>query len=357
VKISINDIRIKERIRKEIKKIDELAEDIRQNGLISPIAVMDINGGEYQLLAGLRRIKAIQELGWTEVEANVITPKDAEEILRIEISENEQREQFTPSEKLDYGRRLERLETVKAVERKSIGGQGGFKEDKDGRPYLERGQIRDIIGRQLGMSGKQYERLKYIEENAPSEIMDQLDRGERTINGTYDEIREAKKVKAESQKQEVAFRDQPTKPAAEMFTLKSEPEVDKPLFENKTTPTTTLEPANPPKSKQPSKLSIQKGIEHEMAKLTPAELEVIEKTKAFYAMSPEEKVVELQERIKQLNNRSITAETKAANLKVELDNAIYHRDGIINNLNRQLEKAHSRIKELEEMYEPDKHNV
>lgn len=190
MKINISNIRVKERIRKEINKIEELAADIRQNGLISPIAVMPFtsenNGEKYQLLAGLRRIRAVQSLGWSELEAYIITPKDAEEALRIEISENEQREQFTPSEKLDYGRQLERIETVKALERKAIGGQGGFREDTDLGPYLERGERRNIIGSQLGMSGKQYERLKYIGDNATAEVIEELDRGERTIRGTYD---------------------------------------------------------------------------------------------------------------------------------------------------------------------------
>ncbi len=48
MKASIENIIIKERIRKEIKLISELAEDIKKNGLINPVTVMEVDG-RYQL--------------------------------------------------------------------------------------------------------------------------------------------------------------------------------------------------------------------------------------------------------------------------------------------------------------------
>jgi ParB family chromosome partitioning protein len=103
MKAAIESIVIKERIRKDIPKIPELAEDIKINGLINPITVMAIDEGKYQLLAGLRRIKAVQTLGLAEIEISVVLPADAEAALRIEVSENEQREDFTFSEKWTLG--------------------------------------------------------------------------------------------------------------------------------------------------------------------------------------------------------------------------------------------------------------
>jgi chromosome segregation ATPase len=61
-------------------------------------------------------------------------------------------------------------------------------------------------------------------------------------------------------------------------------------------------------------------------------------------------------------SRAASAETKLSRLQDELHNAVFHRDGIIKSLERQLEhalsqldetlsqleKAHDRIKELEE---------
>lgn len=359
MKINIRDIFVKERIRKDINKIEELAVDIRRNGLINPITVMPFtgpdNGGEYQLLAGLRRIRAVQSLGWSEIDANVITPKDAEEALRIEISENEQREQFTPSERLDYGRQLERLETAKALERKAIGGQGGFKEDTDHGPYLERGEKRNIIGRKLGMSGKQYDRLKYIGDNAPAKIMDQLDRGERTIRGTYDELRAEKRA---ASKPEGPPRERPSAPMPELFTVEASTDTESATseFELKPTPDETVFPEKSGPFR-PAKLSGKAKEERAMAILPPKEREAVERHNAFVAMTPEQKIVELQFQLKTERCRAITAETELSRLKDELHNAVYHRDGIISNLERQLEAAHARIQELEGEHESGRHTA
>lgn len=135
MRIKIESIMMADRIRKLNARIDELAQDIQRNGLISPITVMAVEGG-YQLLAGLRRLRAVQPLGWTETEVTVAAPKDAEAALFIEHSVNVQREAFTFSEKMDYARLMEEIEKAKALERKSMGGKGGMNEDVDARPHL-----------------------------------------------------------------------------------------------------------------------------------------------------------------------------------------------------------------------------
>ncbi len=190
--VSIVKIKVAERIRKLTPGVDELAKDIEKNGLINPITVMTIGGdGEYQLLAGLRRLRAAQALGWEEIAVTVVPPKDAEAALNIEYSENVQREAFTFSEKMDYARLIEEIEKAKALERKSMGGQGGLNEDMIARSHLERGTRRSIIGPKIGMSGVQYDRARYVANQAPQEVIDDLDRGERTIYRTYQDLRAA----------------------------------------------------------------------------------------------------------------------------------------------------------------------
>lgn len=186
MRIEIESIKVASRIRKLTAKIDELARDIRTNGLINPITVMAVDGG-YQLLAGLRRLRAAQSLGWTEIEATVTAPKDAEAALFIEHSENEQREAFTFSEKMDYARLIDEIEKAKAKERMLAG-----KRQDDpviARAQGAKGTSREAIGPKVGMSGAQYDRAKYIADHAPQGVIDELDRGERTVFGTYGELR------------------------------------------------------------------------------------------------------------------------------------------------------------------------
>ena len=70
---------------------------------------------------------------------------------------------FSKAERIDYARRLERIESLKAKGRMSDGGKG-----KENFPDLK-GQTRDTVASKLGIgSGKQYEKEKYIVENQDS---------------------------------------------------------------------------------------------------------------------------------------------------------------------------------------------
>ena len=131
---------------------------------------------------------------------------DAEAALHIEIGENEYREPFTFSEKTDVSRLILEIEQAKAIERKSAGGKGGLKEDRAHGPYLEQGRSREAIGSRVGMSGKQYDRAMYIAKNATPEMIEQLDRGERSIRGTYDELRVKEKAATQSQSGKIRLR-------------------------------------------------------------------------------------------------------------------------------------------------------
>ena len=75
------------------------------------------------------------------------------------------------AERIEYARRIERIETEKARERMSQGGKGGLEyemksqEGQENFPYLHtnQSQTRDIAAQKAGIgSGKQYEREKYI---------------------------------------------------------------------------------------------------------------------------------------------------------------------------------------------------
>lgn len=115
--IDIEKIVVRDRIRKDFGDIKELADDIRQNGLINPPVINMDN----VLLAGERRLRACKSLGWEQIEVRLMETRDAEHELNVEISENDVRKEFTKSERVDYMKRLLRIETVKAKERQDLG--------------------------------------------------------------------------------------------------------------------------------------------------------------------------------------------------------------------------------------------
>ncbi len=75
----------------------QLAESIKQHGLIQPILVRPILGGGYQIVAGERRYRACQLAGVTEIPVSIreLTEQETTEIALIE---NLQRENLNPLE-------------------------------------------------------------------------------------------------------------------------------------------------------------------------------------------------------------------------------------------------------------------
>lgn len=78
--------------------IRELAESIREHGLIQPIIVRPMpNGITYQIIAGERRWRACRVLGLSEVPV-IIREMDDREASQLAIIENVQREDLNPVE-------------------------------------------------------------------------------------------------------------------------------------------------------------------------------------------------------------------------------------------------------------------
>lgn len=193
--INIEQIRIENRIRKDFGNIQELADDIKQNGLINPPVVMQESDNTYSLLTGERRIRALKLLGYKQVEVRTWKSLNDEEKLNIEISENEARKDFSKSERMEYALRLAKIEGVKARERQAATQFGG-----GGNISTTEGKVRDAVAAKLGIgSGKQFEKEKYIYENQsslPPEDFADWDEGRLSTNKAYQQI------KAKLQKQE-----------------------------------------------------------------------------------------------------------------------------------------------------------
>jgi ParB family chromosome partitioning protein len=84
--------------------ITELAESIRQKGILQPLLVRQVAGG-YELIAGERRLRAAQRLGMDQVPVTIRKADDGE-ALEMALIENIQREDLNPMEEARAYRRL-----------------------------------------------------------------------------------------------------------------------------------------------------------------------------------------------------------------------------------------------------------
>lgn len=77
--------------------ISELADSIREHGLIQPLTVRRLASGYYQIIAGERRWRASKEAGLTEVPVSIIEADD-KKVMELGLIENLQREDLNPME-------------------------------------------------------------------------------------------------------------------------------------------------------------------------------------------------------------------------------------------------------------------
>ncbi len=85
--------------RRALDDIDELAASIRTYGLLQPVVVRK-KGKKYELIAGHRRVAAVQSIDWSEVPA-VVREESAERAYLLTLVENLQRDDLTPREEAD----------------------------------------------------------------------------------------------------------------------------------------------------------------------------------------------------------------------------------------------------------------
>ena len=82
------------------EKLEELAESIRQHGVIQPLTVRKLASGYYQIIAGERRWRAARLAGLEEIPAVVIEADD-QKAMELAMIENLQREDLNPMEEAE----------------------------------------------------------------------------------------------------------------------------------------------------------------------------------------------------------------------------------------------------------------
>lgn len=150
-----------------IRDIEELAEDIKTNGLYHNLVVRPIDDGKYEIISGERRYRALMSLGAKEIPCQVRDDLrdldiDAEIML---IQANAKARELTQSEKLFQVARLTELYSLKK---------------KQGEKF--EGKTRDLIGKDLGLSGVQVGRYQKINKKLIDEHKELLNEDKITLS-------------------------------------------------------------------------------------------------------------------------------------------------------------------------------
>ena len=93
------------RSKMDAASLAELAESIREQGVMQPILVRPVDGGRFEILAGERRWRAAQQAGLRQIPALVKNVPD-QAALAVALIENIQREDLNPIEEAKGLKRL-----------------------------------------------------------------------------------------------------------------------------------------------------------------------------------------------------------------------------------------------------------
>ena len=101
--------------------LEELADSIRESGLVQPILARRMAGGRYQIIAGERRWRAAKQVGLAAVPVMVRDVPD-DRLLEMALVENIQREELSPLEEAHaYQKLLEALRLTQEELAKKLG--------------------------------------------------------------------------------------------------------------------------------------------------------------------------------------------------------------------------------------------
>jgi ParB family chromosome partitioning protein len=105
MKIALNQITIKKRVRMQLGDLQSLMDSLDARGLMNPVTV----NSAYELIAGHRRLESARRLGWEMIEVQVVEAPDELGMLELELEENLHRLDFTAIELSQARERIEKL--------------------------------------------------------------------------------------------------------------------------------------------------------------------------------------------------------------------------------------------------------
>ena len=154
---------------KDDAAMQDTVDSVREYGVLVPaIARPDPNGG-YELIAGHRRHHA-SELAGKETMPVIVRDLDDDAATIIMVDSNLQREELLPSERaFAYKMKLEALK------------HQGARTDLTSRQVVGKLEMADIVGKNMGESGRQVQRFIRLTELIPT-LLDMVDERKIALN-------------------------------------------------------------------------------------------------------------------------------------------------------------------------------
>ena len=153
--------------------LEELTTSITENGITTPLIVRPLKDGNYEIVSGHRRKRACELLGIQKVPCIVRNISRDEAIIQM-VDSNIQREEVLPSERaFAYKMKLDAMK------------HQGKKDKETSRQVVGKLESSQIIGEQVGESGRQIQRYIRLTYLIP-ELLEMVDTKRIALNPAYE---------------------------------------------------------------------------------------------------------------------------------------------------------------------------
>lgn len=215
-------------------KLQQLTESVRQHGILEPLLVRPLEGGEYELVAGERRYRAAQAVGLEAVPVAVRELSD-QEAVQLALVENLQREDLNPVEEtegvldlLTLTMGCSRAEISEALTQMATAQKKGSELSGNVSRQIE--SIASVLSSTIGLTPESFRTSRLPLLNLPSDVLDALRQGSLE----YTKARAIAKLKDASQQKELLERvikdGMPlSRIQAEISAINQQNQMDKPL--------------------------------------------------------------------------------------------------------------------------------
>lgn len=199
-RIRIDDIKVGDRVRKDMGDINALADSIRAVGLLQPVVI----DSENKLIAGRRRIEACKQLGWETIPT--ITAGSVDTLVKAtqaESDENTCPKDFTPEEAVLMGKRIRCAiaDINKDAKKKSPGRpkKGSEKHPetcgKISTPDRHARETTSRVASTVGMSGRQFEKAEAVVDSGNKQAIDHMNKTGK-VDPAFRAVKREEKKKA-----------------------------------------------------------------------------------------------------------------------------------------------------------------
>jgi ParB family chromosome partitioning protein len=167
------------RLSYEEESLVELADSIREHGVLQPILVRPV-GGQFELIAGERRWRASRMAQRESIPA-IVVEFDDETALEVSIIENLQREDVSPLEEAAMFRKMTDLGYSLRQLAQKIGKDKGYVENRI-RLAEAPGEIRELVSLRKDTLSHAYELMKVKDERTRRRLAKKVAAGELTLS-------------------------------------------------------------------------------------------------------------------------------------------------------------------------------